>query len=289
MSRFLAATVLSLVISGLGCYADSIPVSSQLTPGSAAKKPLVSPTIARDISKFELTYFHYDYKESVDLPAKSTETGWMPGIAFRSISPDSDDPAWRSMLLELAIGNTAYNGSLQDGYGAYLRDYVGTTHNTFLIAELERGHKISKPGSPFVITPYIGLGIRDWKRDLRGDYGYAENYFLAYVPLGIKNEFRADRVSVGLDLSLRPMLFGLITVDQKVGGGSGMLGSTLGYKAEAPIKVQLSDSFGMELRGWYEYSAIGHGNISTAGQVYAMEPDSRTHQYGINLSGKFSY
>jgi hypothetical protein len=72
------------------------------------------------------------------------------------------------------------------------------------------------------------------------------------------------------------------------------LGNTVGWYADIPIRYKFSQYWSVVVKPWYEYSTIGksdtvartyHGIVDR----YYYEPDSTTHQYGVNVGFVLSY
>jgi hypothetical protein len=127
-------------------------------------------------SEFGLTYFLFDYAETLSPPSKSQEKGWLPGLRY--VSQDGKGNSRNRTELELAIGTTDYDGSLQDASGKYAGPYKAKTPNRIFVFEREWGRARAQEDGSFTQTPYYGLGYRYWFRGKESSdtYGYDEAY-----------------------------------------------------------------------------------------------------------------
>jgi len=73
------------------------------------------------------------------------------------------------------------------------------------------------------------------------------------------------------------------------------LGEKVGWFAEMPIGCLFSTSWSFVATPWYAFSEIGESNqvlvIDAGGTIRGpfLEPDSTTHQYGINIGLVYSF
>ena len=237
-------------------------------------------------SEFGLTYFRFDYAETLPPPSKSQEKGWIPGLRY--VSRDGKGNSRKRTQLELAIGTIDYDGALQDASGNYLGPYMAKTPTLIFKFERDWGKARVNEDESFTLTPYFGLGYRLWFRGHESDdpHGYDETYQWVYLPLGARAQWRKnERLSIGLDASARPIIFGRIAVS--IPGYpqfTGSLGRAVGWRIEMPISLCISEQQAVELRPWYEFSKSGKGNIYYQGYLAGYEPDSTTRQSGATLS-----
>jgi len=231
----------------------------------------------------------FDYKEKIDPPQKSTESGWLPGLGA---SYRHHGGVYERIALEGILANTNYDGSDQQGNPLLL-----STRNAMIQGEGNLGISflsLSRPPRAFVL--YSGLGYRFWERSLGGAAPYREHYAWKYVPLGLRGDYRANPEFAGaVDVSLRIMFGGTIDVflsdidpgynDLHLG-----LGNKPGFHVEAPFYLRQ-----WSLTPWYEYSAIGRSNeaaITYYGSptpYAAHEPSSTTHQFGLTFGARMIF
>jgi hypothetical protein len=73
------------------------------------------------------------------------------------------------------------------------------------------------------------------------------------------------------------------------------LGDKVGWFAEMPIRYLFSMALSFALTPWYAFNEIGESNqvlVIDAGGVIRgpfLEPDSTTHQYGVNVGLVYSF
>jgi len=90
--------------------------------------------------------------------------------------------------IEVYGGEVDYDGQTQGG--APLRtsvDYVGfrTELNLAIGGDRALGGLGPDPGADSTLTPYVGLGLDVWSRDLRGPGGYVEEWLSLYAHVGV--------------------------------------------------------------------------------------------------------
>lgn len=266
-----------VVVAVVGC---SMPATARLD----ARPPRAyygTRTQAPRTREYAFTYTYFDYGELLPAPFKSTETGWIPG--FRYTTENRTGNTRQRVTAQIGIGNTAYDGSLQNG-----APYKTTTKNFFLTAELDSGRVRAARNRPFSLMPYSGIGLKVWQRDSSDDpAGYKERYGWIYVPLGVTMELvNSESVSVAVDASVRQTIYGWITVAD---AASGSLGAKRGYRLEVPITWHISRDRDFRIRPFYDYFESGRGNVFYQGFLLGYEPDSVTRQYGADLSLEFKF
>ncbi|HET6489663.1 MAG TPA: tetratricopeptide repeat protein [Syntrophales bacterium] len=243
--------------------------------------------------RFEIafSYSQFDYKEDLQPPLKSTETGWIPQVRV-GYSYVADDQFYFRAFGEISFGNdnTDYDGSTLTG-----TPVTGTTRDDFARSEVNMGYTF-KENLPLSITPYIGLGYRYWKRDI----GYNETYSWWYLPVGVKFLYPVNqKFSVGLNASMNIMFEGWMTISTKndvYANTTVQLGNKLGYLAELPLSWRPYVNWAFTVTPWYEYSEIGQSpweplyytNGTYSGFV-VQEPSSRTYQYGVRVSTEYLF
>ena len=155
------------------------------------------------------------------------------------------------------------------------------------------------------LRPYVGYGYRNWSRGettLRsnGIYSLKERYYWHYLPAGLSAEYNVgDKFFIEPNVGMRWMFFGEMRayfseVDSGYNNPEFKLGNTVGWYADIPIRYKFSQYWSVVVKPWYEYSTIGksdtvartyHGIVDS----YYYEPDSTTHQYGVNVGFVLSY
>ncbi|VBB06532.1 outer membrane adhesin opca [Lucifera butyrica] len=164
-----------------------------------------------------------------------------------------------------------------------------TTNSNFSNFEVTYGIPISDDNKQFI---YTGYGYHTWDRSLATDAlysGYLEKYSWSYIPVGYRIEYKINNQWDGaLDIAAKFTFKGKLGTYYNGGstdvGQNFNLGNKPGIRVEAPFTDKLDTQWSFVLTPWYEYSAINQSNILADG---SYEPDSQTHQYGVNLG--FSY
>lgn len=237
--------------------------------------------------EFGLMCYHFDYKEDLEPPYKSTESGWLPGFYFDYIHND-EAHNYSKVFIELTRANTDYDGTTMAGI-----PITGTTNNTFFRFEWDFGYNFETRAGHRV-TPYAGYGYRYWKRGLGGAAPYREKYRWSYVPIGIKVDFKTnDKWNISTNFAMRFVFDGEMRVyfsdvDPNYNNPKVELGNKAGWFVELPIGYEVSTNLLFVGTPWYECSKIGRSNLAArtyAGTIDAFiyEPASTTHQYGINF------
>ncbi|HIJ80037.1 MAG: hypothetical protein OEY01_16345 [Desulfobulbaceae bacterium] len=238
-----------------------------------------------------INYFHFDYKEDLTPPSKSTEEEWLPGtrLVYTYKAGEATMPIYYRILVDYADGDTDYDGSTQAGDPAY-----GTTDNTFFTGELNIGYTFK---GYVDVTAYTGVGYRYWDRgDIGGPGSYSEEYSWGYLPVGVRTDYKiTDKLSGAVDISAHYMFGGRIKVlfseyDPTYNNGKADLGNKMGWKVEAPVQYRFTPKWSFVATPWFEFSKIGRGDnfILTDGStvLIAYEPASETKQYGVTLGFK---
>jgi hypothetical protein len=137
--------------------------------------------------------------------------------------------------------------------------------------------------SAIVLNPYLGLGYHYWSRNIAQDSGKGlrEDYQWAYVPLGVRSQHQlgADW-NIGTDLSLLIPFWGSMRL-QRVDDARVDLGSEIGFRAEVPLTMPVTEKVRGLVMPWYQYSAIGKSSLNDRYGFY--EPASKTYEYGLHL------
>ncbi len=264
-------------------------------PTAAADRPVYA-----NESSFELgmTYNYFDYKEDINPPGKSNENGWLPGIyfdyAFRKKSI-----IYTKVHFNYSAADVTYDGSTRGGTPITYSDQAAKLFRF----EWDIGYPIPI-GNDFTLIPYTGYGYRYWSRSqarATSTYiSYKEVYNWHYIPVGIKADYKInDRWNIGGSVAANFMFGGKMTayLSESIGGLNDVdftLGNKVGFYTELPVTFRFTKNWALVLTPWYEYSAIGKSDNAavTFGSTvlgYAYEPDSNTHQYGINLGVNLSF
>jgi len=249
---------------------------------------------------FGFNYRYFDYKEDLNLPQKSTENGWLPGVYF-NFAFQKKSIIYTKVHVDFAAADIDYDGSTQSG-----RPVTFSDQKTRLFKfEWDVGYPIPI-GKNFTLTPYVGYGFHYWQRGesryiaSANAYFIKEEYLWHYIPVGITAHYDiTDKLAIGGTASANFMFSGKMKayaseVVSGVGDFDFTLGNKVGFYAELPVTFRFTKNWAMVLTPWYEYSEFGQSdtvNVTYAGTIigYAYEPASKTHQYGANLGANFSF
>lgn len=236
-----------------------------------------------------LMYYYYDYEEDLSFPLKSTEEEWLPGVYLAYTYHTKNDP-YTKVFVEYTKADTDYDGSLNDG-----TPWKDTTDNIFFRFEWNIGYTFDG-GDRYAVTPYLGWGYRYWKRGLGGPNPFDEKYSWQYIPVGVRAQCALhDKWTVGANVAARFMFGGEMRVESSSLNFKVDLGDKVGCFAEMPIRYLFSRAWSFALTPWYAFSEIGESNqvlvIDAGGTIRGpfLEPDSTTHQYGVNLGLVYSF
>lgn len=224
-------------------------------------------------------HYYYNYSETIG----DSEKAWLNGFHIAYKKQNNQTGNYYKVSYDQTNQNTNYDGFLISTYPVYTTTpYQGITNNKITNYEITLGSSLNDRHKEYV---YTGLGVHNWDRNLTGSGGYLEKYSWNYIPVGYRNEHQlTDKWSGALDISLRFMFNGDMSTAYNGGTTSGLdnrfvLGNKIGYKIELPYTYQMTSQLSMQVNPWYEYSGIGQSNVSNG----YYEPDSTTHQYGIDL------
>jgi hypothetical protein len=242
-------------------------------------------------------YQYFDYKEKIEEPLKSNETGFLPGLHLTYTYQGVNNPLYGRALFEYAEGKVDYDGSTQAGMPLKAK-----TSERFLNYEANIGYTLKPRPSvlPAHITFYTGFGYRYWHRGLDGQFPYSEEYSWMYVPVGLRGTFRISQKWTGaVDIALWIMFDGDIKVnfsdlDPNFNNPKKSLGNDLGWKIEVPIDYMFLEHWSLEFAPAYENYSFGKSDpftITYAGVpvLSGYEPDSRTNIYSMRLGVKFQF
>ena len=232
----------------------------------------------------------YDYKETLDLPLKSTESSTRLLNVFGGMTLyDPGDVFFINGEVDLGGGVTQYDGSTQTG-----TPVTDTTDNSWLDMVLKGGVKL-KSGNA-VWNLYTGIGYYSWTRILGGDY--KEVYSWLYMPAGFSMDyFFSQNFSLGLDAGVKQMLAGNIGIwfDANSNDTADLnlrLGNRMGYYYSLPMKIYVDD-FTLTCAPYFESRPIGRSTTGTFSDSYYIyeiyEPSSTAYMKGVKLWAGYSF
>ncbi len=247
-----------------------------------------SPTLIET----QLSYYYYDYRETLPMPYKSNELGWMPGASLRLGNMDVAGSGFADFLADYAQSPTVYDGSTQSGIPV-----LDQSQHVFINLEGRLGRWLTPPDwDRFAVNGYAGAGYRYWNRSVAGEYN--EQYSWKYLSLGFNPSLALIQgLSLGIELTIKQMLDGhmKLYLDDSTALDFD-LGNKAGYKICVPLVYQPHPDWKIKWAPWYEYSAIGRSNsiygyYDNGADTYyyeIYEPASQTVQYGVSMAVLFT-
>lgn len=199
---------------------------------------------------------------------------------------------FRAILdVNLGSGHANYNGYLVDLQSGALTPYQDATHETFTDVQFKVGKGFRLlPGSRDLLTPYAGLGLTAWHRDLGG--GQTEQYRHRFWKIGGQYQVEVARnLAVNLDASYGHMFDARMNASDVPPTFD--LGSTsvqdyrlgLRYRTSPEAYVGM-DAFWMH----YGYNQSPVYEVTLAGQSgTVLEPSSRTTRDGLLVVFGYAY
>lgn len=230
---------------------------------------------------------YLSYKESVNGEVLDKDTGWNNGI-YIEVRND-DESMFTRFLFDYIETNTAtYTGSLQNGTPITM-----ATEEKFLTLEGNAGFKALN-FSAATLSPYAGLGYRDWKRGSNNLPDYQEDYSWWYVAAGGNLAYRFGKLVIAADVAIVYPFGSKMTTNV-----AGMVDEATfhikphpGYRLEVPINYEISRDEDMKVfvfaTPYYQKWKFGASDPVTLTQggtpvgIY-LEPDSTTAMYGFRI------
>ncbi|MGD0022311.1 MAG: outer membrane beta-barrel protein [Smithellaceae bacterium] len=243
--------------------------------------------------KLGLTYFYFDYKEDLVMPAKSTEYGWLPGV-FLDYTFKKKSSIYAKIFLSYAAADITYDGASQPS-GTPLK-FTNESARMFKF-EANIGYAIPLAKN-FLLIPYLGYGYQYW---WRGDpnylaefntFTYEEDYRWHYIPVGIKADYNiTEKLNMAASVTANFMVYGTATAYfSKIPFGYPDMGFTLGnrigFYAEIPVTYKFTNDIGISVTPWYEYRSFGASDVNIYG---FYEPSSTANEYGVNVGVLLSF
>lgn len=222
-----------------------------------------------------VNHYHYNYEERQGSYVPDSEKAWMNGVHLSYKSQEATTKEYWEARYDVTNQNTHYDGH----YLASGLPVQSTTENRISDIQVVYGIPINNEKNQYI---YAGIGNRNWKRGLSKNQN--ETYNWSYIPVGYRNEFKInEKVAAAVDVSAKFMFNGTMKAEEN--NMEFTLGNKPGFRAEVPITYNMDEQWALKLTPWYEYSAIGKSNV--VGGYY--EPDSVTHQCGMNIGVQYSF
>ena len=234
---------------------------------------------------------YLDYLESSGSTPLDSERGWQPGLALSgSIMTDFVVPnLYLYGNLSWNKGNSDYVGSFIGGkYGDLRqRDNAEITNEDFRIG---KGFEID---DSFMLTPYLGLGARQWRRDVTGAGGYREDYSHGYVGGGLLAQYSP---APGWVFGVNGLIGSTFSASMKTtatAGGAAItpqtykLGNSAIYMVGASVDRAITDTVHANVSVDYTNFSYGRSAVSPIDATY--EPASRTSAVALKVGLGFAF
>jgi hypothetical protein len=206
--------------------------------------------------KLGLTYFYFDYKEDLVMPAKSTEYGWLPGV-YLDYTFKKKSSIYAKVFLSYAAADITYDGSSQDLHGNIQPLKYTNEAARMLKFEANIGYAIPI-AKGFLLIPYLGCGYQYWERgdnriipDSGGTVEIQEVYKWFYIPVGIKADYNiTEKLNIAASAAANFVFSSKMTAYFSYIGlpdTEFTLGNRIGFYAEVPVTYKFTDNIGISV------------------------------------------
>ncbi len=269
--------VVSLISVLLMCGTFS---SAADTASSGAGQTDVSVFLGYDRS-------YLSYEEFMNGGSLDKDTGWNNG-AYVEVRKDDEETFARLLFDYVATKSATYTGSLQDGTPLTM-----STEEKIFVIEVNAGYKALN-FSTATLSPYAGIGYRDWKRGSDNLPDYQEDYSWWYVAAGGNLAYRFSRLVIAADVALVYPFGSKMTtnVAGTIDEATFDIKPRFGYRAELPVNYEISHGEDMKIfvfgTPFYQKWKFGASDPVTLTQggipvATAIEPESTTVMYGFRV------
>ena len=215
------------------------------------------------------------------------DTGWNNGVYVEARHDDED--MFARFLFDYVVTNSAtYTGSLQNGTPITM-----STEEKFFTFEVNAGFKALNFDTA-TLSPYVGLGYRDWKRGTDNLPDYQEDYSWWYIAAGGNLAYRFNRLVIAADVALLYPFGSQMTtnVAGMVDEASFEIKPHFGYRIEVPVNYEIPQDENLKIfvfgTPFYQKWKLGASDPVTLTQGgipvgLAIEPDSTTVMYGFRV------
>ncbi|NOQ31328.1 MAG: hypothetical protein GQ570_09415 [Helicobacteraceae bacterium] len=243
---------------------------------------LLSELLLASSLKIGVVGVDMDYKEYVNgsvLDSEETSLSDLKGMEI-AYSDEINELMSYEIYGSYILGDSKYVGALINsnaGYGSF----TSSTANTFVDfgATLKATKSISKETELYL---GIGVGRKDWQRDLSTTYTETYSWIYTAVSAGANYEINSA-FDIGLDFTykyaLDPNMHSSLT------GHSYTLGGATSYAFGIPIVYKYSDTYEFFVENVIEVQDIKKSDSRTGIQ----EPDSTTNNYYLKLGLVYNF
>jgi hypothetical protein len=234
---------------------------------------------------------YLDYLESSGSKPLDSERGWQPGLSLSG-----------SMMTDFLVPNLYLYGNLSwnKGNSDYVGSFIGGNYgdlrqrdNAEIYNEDFRIGKGFDVSDSFMLTPYLGIGARQWRRDISGAGGYREDYSHGYVGGGLLAQYSP---APGWVLGLSGLVGSTFSASMKttaVAGGAAItpqtykLGNSAIYMVGASVDRAITDTVHANFSVDYTNFSYGRSAVSSIDSTF--EPDSRTSAVALKVGLGFAF
>lgn len=226
-----------------------------------------------------VSVMHLDYKETLDPPKKSTESGFLPGITGFLRRDFSGGWAIEGNG-SFHFGDEDYDGSTMDG-----EPLLGKTNSKFFELAGLGAHRFQlDPTCDLEIR--AGLALKFWRREL--DKNYVEDYTRIAIPVEGELSFLVgDKNRLKFFAATDIMIGGRMDLDFYGASADFTLGNEIGYRFGAAFDAPLTNKLSLILSSYYEHFAFGISNSTILvyqGTINSiLEPASKTNNFFFKL------
>ncbi|NLH82482.1 MAG: hypothetical protein GX458_16790 [Phyllobacteriaceae bacterium] len=219
-----------------------------------------------------------------------SERGWLPGVEVSG-----------SLMQNWVVDNFYLYGQFKwvNSPTTYTGSYIGGTYGdimqhdgaTVVGADFRIGEGFAA-WDRAMVTPYAGLGFRNWTRTVNGTGGLREDYRHGYAGAGLMVQYApADHLVVGVNGLIggtfaAEMETSLLTGGAVIPVGKYKLGSRAIYMAGANIDYAFANN--VHVSTGVDYVGYGYGR-SPQDAYGIYEPDSTTHDVTIKVGLGYSF
>lgn len=234
---------------------------------------------------------YLDYLESSGSTPLDSERGWQPGLSVGG-----------SLMTDIGLSNVYLYGNLSwnKGNSDYTGSFIGGRYgdlrqrdNAEIYNEDFRIGKGFEVSDSFMLTPYLGIGARQWRRDINGAGGYREDYSHGYVGGGLLAQYSP---APGWVLGVNGLVGSTFSASMKTtatAGGAAItpqtynLGNSAIYMVGASVDRAITDTVHANVS--VDYTNFNYGRSAVSRIDNTFEPDSRTSTVAFKVGLGFAF
>lgn len=240
----------------------------------------------------EGSYTRMNYKDMLTTPNKTSEKGWIQGIGMTYTRQGAN--RWYFRLHgDVKGGDVAYQtyqsnmAPVNRQSGAFIWNGEGNLGYTYMSSKSMIG-----------VTPYVGMGIRNWDRDLPGET--TKTYKWVYGKVGVRTDwFPTNRFRIGLDIAGQLPIAAIdnsmtMNSDGIRGDTKFKLGARPGFSFALPMSYRINKSWSVVSSLSWERIYIGQSDTILVNTISGAtrsehEPSSRTEMIAVNLGVQYHF